>query len=154
MRAATAGSARYAEGKMIDSVLLYFGLAVAFAGLVSIALPLRFLRIRTRRTAMIVFVAGTLVAMVTLALPARERRVVRTTTELDRFTPVWQFDEQHTIHVDAPPELFDLEKDPDELKSVHDDPAYAEVRADLKKELDRLRALYEVPEDPEPSRKK
>jgi len=36
-------------------------------------------------------------------------------------------------------ELFDLEKDPNELKSVHDDPAYREVRAELHKELDRLR---------------
>ncbi len=36
-------------------------------------------------------------------------------------------------------ELFDLEKDPDELKSVYDDPAYAGVAAELKTELARLR---------------
>lgn len=89
---------------MIESVLLYTGLAIAFAGLASIALPLRFLRIRTRRTATIVFVAGTLVAIVTLALPVREKRVAHAATELDRFMPVWQFDEHHTIHVDAHPE--------------------------------------------------
>ena len=39
-------------------------------------------------------------------------------------------------------ELFDLEKDPDELKSVHSDPAYAEVREKLEAELVRLQALY------------
>jgi arylsulfatase A-like enzyme len=37
-------------------------------------------------------------------------------------------------------ELFDLQKDPHELKSVYDDPAYAQVREDLTKELKRLRA--------------
>jgi arylsulfatase A-like enzyme len=50
-------------------------------------------------------------------------------------------------------ELFDLEKDPDELKSVYDDPAYAAVREELARELDRLRAHYGVPEDPEPRKK-
>lgn len=49
-------------------------------------------------------------------------------------------------------ELYDLEKDPDERRSVYADPAYAEAVAELKKELDRLRKLYRVPEkDPEPA---
>lgn len=39
-------------------------------------------------------------------------------------------------------ELFDLKKDPQELKSVYGDPAYAQIAADLKKELTRLRAQY------------
>jgi len=39
-------------------------------------------------------------------------------------------------------ELFDLEKDPDELKSVYDDAAYAETVKDLKTELQRLRGHY------------
>ncbi len=48
-------------------------------------------------------------------------------------------------------ELFDLERDPEELASVHDDPAYAAVRADLETRLDSLRAHYAVPEeDPVP----
>ncbi len=37
-------------------------------------------------------------------------------------------------------ELFDLQKDPHELKSVYDDPAYAGVREDMTRELTRLRA--------------
>jgi arylsulfatase A-like enzyme len=37
-------------------------------------------------------------------------------------------------------ELFDLQKDPHELKSVYDDPTYAAVRDDLNKELKRLRS--------------
>src|SRR5262249_34439834 len=36
-------------------------------------------------------------------------------------------------------ELFDIEKDPHELRNVSGDPAYAPVVADLKRELDRLR---------------
>jgi arylsulfatase A-like enzyme len=39
-------------------------------------------------------------------------------------------------------ELFDLEKDPREMKSVYKDPAYAPVVADMKKELKRLMEQY------------
>ena len=37
-------------------------------------------------------------------------------------------------------ELFDLQKDPHEMKSVYDDPNYAQVRGDMTKELKRLRS--------------
>ena len=43
-------------------------------------------------------------------------------------------------------ELFDLDKDPQELKSVYDDPAYGKVRADLHEELKRLQRRYNTPE--------
>ncbi|HUT24272.1 MAG TPA: sulfatase/phosphatase domain-containing protein [Sumerlaeia bacterium] len=47
-------------------------------------------------------------------------------------------------------ELFDLEKDPNEMRSVYSDPAYADVVKEMKAELERLRKLYEVPEqDPD-----
>jgi arylsulfatase A-like enzyme len=39
-------------------------------------------------------------------------------------------------------ELFDLEQDPQEVRSVYDDPQYADVRAELLKELQRLRRYY------------
>lgn len=39
-------------------------------------------------------------------------------------------------------ELYDLEKDPDELRNVAEDPAYAAVRAELTAELERLRKQY------------
>ena len=46
-------------------------------------------------------------------------------------------------------ELFDLQKDPQELKSVFDDPTYAQTRKDLEVELARLRQELKVPaEDP------
>jgi arylsulfatase A-like enzyme len=39
-------------------------------------------------------------------------------------------------------ELYDLERDPHELKSVYADPAYAETLKELKAELERLRKQY------------
>ena len=51
-------------------------------------------------------------------------------------------------------ELFDLSKDPNELNSVYDDPAYAQVRSQMMDELDRLRSLYQVTPDDDPGRPK
>jgi arylsulfatase A-like enzyme len=42
-------------------------------------------------------------------------------------------------------ELFDLEKDPDELRNVHGDANYARIRADLEKELTRLAQQFRLP---------
>ena len=44
-------------------------------------------------------------------------------------------------------ELFDLEKDPNELQSVYADPAYRKVRERLQGELAELRAEYDVPKN-------
>jgi len=48
----------------------------------------------------------------------------------------------HFYSIDAW-ELFDLQKDPHELKSVYADPTYASVVADMKKELKRLMEQYQ-----------
>ena len=40
-------------------------------------------------------------------------------------------------------ELFDLAADPDQLQSVYDDPAYADIRQDLKIRIDELQEKYE-----------
>jgi arylsulfatase A-like enzyme len=47
-------------------------------------------------------------------------------------------------------ELFDREKDPQELRSVYDDPDYARVRTELERELARLRTEMKVPEQDGP----
>ena len=41
-------------------------------------------------------------------------------------------------------QLFDMVKDPQEMKSVHEDPGYAEVFAEMKKELEEARKKYRV----------
>jgi arylsulfatase A-like enzyme len=47
-------------------------------------------------------------------------------------------------------ELYDLEKDPNELNSVYGQPEYATLTKELKNELNRLRKLYKVPVDDRP----
>jgi arylsulfatase A-like enzyme len=44
-------------------------------------------------------------------------------------------------------ELFDLQRDPNELQSVYGDPNYRQVQADMMNELTRLREHFQVPED-------
>jgi hypothetical protein len=93
---------------MLDSVLLYLGFAIVLVGALSILWPLRFLRIRTRKAGAIVAAVGFVVAAVILLLPARTKQVSTPVTKLDEWMPVWQFDEQHVIHIDASPEkVFD-----------------------------------------------
>lgn len=47
-------------------------------------------------------------------------------------------------------ELFDREADPQELRSVYDDPRYAETRMQLERELTRLRHELKVPDEVPP----
>jgi N-acetylglucosamine-6-sulfatase len=53
-------------------------------------------------------------------------------------TPEWMYAEHRTRH-GKQRELYDLEADPYQLKSLHDDPAYADVRQTLAARLDELR---------------
>ncbi|GIW89384.1 MAG: N-acetylglucosamine-6-sulfatase [Isosphaeraceae bacterium] len=45
-------------------------------------------------------------------------------------------------------ELYDRQTDPHELRSVADDPAYADIRRNLERELERLRRELGVPDQP------
>jgi len=89
---------------MVDSFILYLGFAITFVGALSILWPLRFLRIRTRWRGGIIAIIGLLVVVVVCALPARTKRVSTPATKLDEWMPKWQFDEEHSIHIDATPE--------------------------------------------------
>lgn len=55
----------------------------------------------------------------------------------DRYKLIYYYEPQWNCW-----ELFDLQKDPQEMRSVADDPAYASVRAALQKRLSELRAQY------------
>lgn len=43
-------------------------------------------------------------------------------------------------------EMYDIERDPNEMKSVYNNPEYSSIQKRLKKELVRLRDYYEVPD--------
>jgi hypothetical protein len=47
----------------------------------------------------------------------------------------------HYVQQPVAHEFFDLEKDPEERKSLYDDPSYRQQAAQLAKELDRLRTV-------------
>jgi hypothetical protein len=88
---------------MFLSVLLYVGLAVAFAGVVSILIPLRFLGISTRRLGLVIAAVGASGAVIIAFLPPSQKHIARRETRLDDFMPRWQFGETHSIAVAAPP---------------------------------------------------
>lgn len=85
------------------SAVVYAGLITAFLGFVSVLIPLRWLRIRTRRRGAAILAIGVLVTVVGFVLPAPERRIANAATHLDAAFPRWQFSEHHEARVAAPP---------------------------------------------------
>ncbi len=86
---------------MLGVVVVYLGLIAAFAGMISVAKPLAFLAIHTRRQVLLVVIAGFVVVVIGALLPAGEVRVTAPRTQLDQFMPVYQFSEFHSIRVKA-----------------------------------------------------
>jgi hypothetical protein len=85
------------------STVLYVGAAAFAIGLLSLITPLRFLRIRSRRRALIVTVAAIVgVLSVTIPLPATTF-TPDPRTALDRFSPAYQFREAHETTIAASP---------------------------------------------------
>jgi hypothetical protein len=89
---------------VFDSILVYLGLALLLAGLVSLIWPLRFVEIRTRRMAAMVAAGGLLLFVMALALPVSANAVTTHTAKLDDWMPRWQIRERAIIAVSAPPE--------------------------------------------------
>jgi len=87
---------------MIDSFALYAGAAAVGGGAMAM------LSRRQRRRGAVIAASGAMAMVAALAWPAAERRVTTKSSQLDAIMPSWQFDEHHTIHVDAPPQrVFD-----------------------------------------------
>jgi len=83
---------------MILSVALW-------AGLISIPLALLFLIARrTRRFAGRLLILGVAAIAVAIFWPAPVHYASARATHLDQAMPAWQFNERHSIHVDAPPQ--------------------------------------------------
>ena len=89
---------------MFLSVLVYAGLAAMLAGALCAIRPLRWLRIRTRKAALLVLGAGAVLVVAATSVPAELRRVAQAESRLDEWMPEWQFDEFHSLRVHASPE--------------------------------------------------
>ena len=87
---------------MFAVVLVYAGFLAMFVGALSQLKPIAFLMIRSARVGVKVFAAGLLSAAVGFALPAPVRQAAPRVTQLDQFSPLYQFREFHSIAVDAP----------------------------------------------------
>lgn len=83
---------------MLGSTVVYTGLVIAFLGAVAAV------RSKSRRAGLALAASGVALSAVGFLLPARESRVRRAVSQLDRFIPAWQFNEVHAITVAAPPE--------------------------------------------------
>jgi hypothetical protein len=83
---------------------VYTGGVIALVGILSLVRPFKLVRIRTRRRASVVTAFGVAVIFVGFTLPAPERRASTMETRLDEFVPAYQFDEVHSVHIDASPE--------------------------------------------------
>jgi len=88
---------------MALSAVLYGGLAVGLAGLLSIAMPLRCLGIRSRRVGALVLGAGLVAAVASIAWPAPTRHVAGLASRLDEILPAFEFSEFHETRVHASP---------------------------------------------------
>jgi hypothetical protein len=80
---------------MLASVALYAGGAATLAGAAAL------LRRHTRRTGAMLIAGGVGVAAAALLWPVSEEHVEAKTTHLDEAMPRWQFNEVHSIHIDA-----------------------------------------------------
>jgi hypothetical protein len=89
---------------LIGAILVYAGLAASFLGAVSLLKPLTFLGIVRRRYGLLVLACGIVVFVIGEALPVGETQIQAQQTELDKYVPVYQFAEFHSILVRAPRE--------------------------------------------------
>ncbi|MFO7694258.1 MAG: hypothetical protein R6V57_14310 [Vicinamibacterales bacterium] len=86
---------------MASSFAFYAFVTIAAAGLVSMLRPVRLLRIRSRRAAAIVFLAGAVLAWRELHAPVLSDYVTAPSSKLDEFAPIYQFSERVSIPVRA-----------------------------------------------------
>jgi hypothetical protein len=88
----------------MDVLLVDLALAVVVVGLVSLVRPLRFLKIRTRRVALLVLGSGLALLIVGLSLPVSPPRLSGPRMAIDEVLPSYQFGEAHEIRIAAPPD--------------------------------------------------
>jgi len=88
---------------LLGTIVMYVGMIMGAAGLISAAKPVKFLRIETRSMGWAVAGVGFAFFAIGGALPAPLARS-NTQTALDQWMPEWQFSEFHEKRVHASPE--------------------------------------------------
>jgi hypothetical protein len=88
---------------MLDSYLVYLGLTLFCAGLLSLIRPLRFVYIRTRRLALMVAGFGLMLSLGILLLPYGNQEAASRVSKLDEWMPRWQVGERHVLKIAASP---------------------------------------------------
>ena len=83
---------------MIGSGIFYAGVAVFLAGVLTM------FRRRRRIRGFTMAVAGLGITFLAMVLPVRDHHATAPVTRLDELMPLWQFEEKHSIRIDAPPE--------------------------------------------------
>ncbi len=83
--------------------VVYLGLGLGFAGLVSAIKPLRVLGLRRRAAAAVVLVAGVLVVLGGMSWPASSIHPAGPRQRIDDFLPAYAFFEFHETYAKAPP---------------------------------------------------
>jgi hypothetical protein len=89
---------------MLLSVLWYIGWLLILAGALCVIRPMRWLRLPTRRRAIVVALIGAGSSAVTLFIGTATHTVGAPDRLLDRVSPAFQFNERHAIVVSAPAE--------------------------------------------------
>ncbi len=89
---------------MLLSILVYAALTGILLGLISLKWPLRFLRLATRKSALVLLGTAALLLLTAVLWPVPEYRATQAQSRLDEWLPVWQFSEFHSLRVQAPPE--------------------------------------------------
>jgi hypothetical protein len=87
----------------ILSTLWYVGGLTAVVGMVCLVKPIARLRIRTRKRAALVVVAGAMLSLGTLFAGTSMKRVTSAVSLIDQVIPEFQFSETHRIEIDADP---------------------------------------------------
>lgn len=86
------------------SFIFYISVVLGLVGLVAAIRPLRRLRLRTRRAGRLLLLGALGLALLALAWPHRLIPSQVSNMQIDRFMPSYDFNEVHSIRVQAPPE--------------------------------------------------
>jgi hypothetical protein len=86
------------------SVSVYAGITLLLAGLLSLAYPLRWIGIKSRKVGLLVFLGGIALFLIALQWPASIIRITGRQSAIDDFLPVYHFYERHEVRIRATPE--------------------------------------------------